>query len=303
MNWEEFITEVKNMLEEKITEDETVKIQHVPKNNGVILTGVCIVKKGGRITPTIYLEEFFERYLDGMELGEIVETVLRKHRSLQNVDETDLEFFGDFEQVKKRIVFRLVNLERNRERLKEMPYMEYLDLAIVFYCHVSMEAECHAAIPVYSRHMKMWNVDKEELWKLARRNTQKLFPCQLINMEQMVMDMMQDFDLDDEDEGNLLPVPMYILTNAYKLNGAAVILYRHVLEDFAKACDGDFYLLPSSIHEVILVPAKECNSLEEMTQMVQDVNEAQVEPEELLADHAYYYSKKRQKLVVSKAEL
>ena len=303
MKWEVFIKEVKYLLEKKIADDEKVKVQQVPKNNGVVLTGVCIVKKGGRITPTIYLEEYYERFLEGLELENIATSILRKHRSLQNVNETDLQFFSDFEEVKKRIVFRLVNLERNRERLKEMPYVEYLDLAIVFYCHVSMEAESHAAIPVYTKHMKMWNVNKEELWKLAKKNTQKLFPCQLIHMEEMVLEMVHDLKVDEEKNGSILPVPMYILTNEYKLNGAATILYKDVLEDFSKACDGDFYLLPSSIHEVILVPAKECNSFDEMTQMVQEVNETQVEAEELLADHAYYYSRKHQKLILSSEEL
>ena len=122
-------------------------------------------------------------------------------------------------------------------------------------------------------------------------------------MEEMVLEMVHDLKVDEEKNGSILPVPMYILTNEYKLNGAATILYRDVLEDFSKACDGDFYLLPSSIHEVILVPAKECNSFDEMTQMVQEVNETQVEAEELLADHAYYYSRKHQKLILSSEEL
>ena len=303
MKWEAFIIEVKRSLESKIKEDENVKIQHVHKNNGVMLTGVCIFKKGGKITPTIYLEDYYEKYLGGLELDDIVNSILKKHRSLQKVECTDLQFFSNFEEVKKRIVFRLVNLERNRERLKEMPYMEYLDLAIVFYCHVSMEKESHAAIPVYTRHMKMWNVKKEELWKLAKKNTQRLYPCELIPMEQMVFEMLQELDVDDVETDSILPVPMYILTNEYRLNGAATVLYKNVLEDFAKACNGDFYLLPSSIHEVILVPAKECNSLEEMTQMVQDVNQTQVEAEELLADHAYYYSRDCKKLILSSAEL
>ena len=299
MNWEAFIIEVKRLLGEQVAHDEKVKIQRVPKNNGIVLTGVCIVKKGGRITPTIYLEDYYESYLGGAQLEDLVTSILRKHRSLQSVEGADLQFFGDFEQVKKRIVFRLVNLERNKERLKEMPYMEYLDLAIVFYCHVSMEAESHASIPIYNKHMKMWNVDKAELWKCAKRNTQKLYPCQLIHIEQMVREMLQELDIDDENSGGLLSVPMYILTNKYRLNGAAVILYKNVLQDFSKACKGDFYLLPSSIHEVILIPANTCSSLEEMTEMVQEVNETQVEAEELLADHAYYYSSEQQRLILS----
>lgn len=297
ISWEEFVVEVRERLAEKVEDEELVKIQHIPKNNGVVLTGVCIMRKGGKITPTIYLEEFYEKYHEGMALEEITDAIVKKHRSLQSIEEKNLDFFADFKQVKERVVFRLVNLERNKDRLKDMPYVKYLDLAIIFYCHVSMEKECHAAIPIYTRHMKMWNVEKEELWKLARKNTPKLFPCKLISMQEMIGEMM---NLDEEEEGSpfdLQSVPMYILTNAYKLNGAAVLLYKHVLADFAKACNGDFYLLPSSIHEVILVPAIGCGCFQEMTEMVREVNESQVEEEELLSDHAYYYSRDMQKLL------
>lgn len=299
MKWEEFINEVKKILEEKVLEGEFVKVQSVPKNNGVMLCGVCIMKKEGKITPTIYLEEFYEKYKDGMKLEEIADSIMERHRNLEGVDGSSLEFFANYEQVKDRIVYRLVNLERNKDRLKDMPYIKHLDLAIIFYCHVSVQMGCHAAIPIYTRHMKMWNVKKEELWKHASKNTQKLFPCQLISMHQMIMDMMEEFEVEEGAEYPLQAVPMYILTNAYKLNGAAVILYKNVLADFAKACNGDFYLLPSSIHEVILVPAQGGSSLNEMTQMVQDVNETQVETEELLADHAYYYSREKQQLFMS----
>ena len=300
MKWEAFIIEVTRLIEEQIEADEKVKIQHVPKNNGILLTGVCIIKKGGRITPTIYLEDYYQNYLGGVALEEIVSSILSRHRSLQSVDGTDLDFFGDFEQVKRKIVFRLVNYERNKERLKEMPYMKYLDFAIVFYCHVSMDQESHASIPLYNKHMKMWNVDKKELWKLAKKNTPKLYPCQLIHMNQMVQEVIQQFDFEGEQEECNVSIPMYILTNEYRLNGAAVLLYKNVLEDFAKACKEDFYVLPSSIHEVIMVPVSCSSSFEEMTQMVQDVNATQVEPDEYLSNHAYYYSRTQQKLLLAK---
>lgn len=300
MKWEEFLTEVASLLEKKVLEGEFVKIQRVPKNNGVVLSGVCIFKKGGKITPTIYLEKFYEKYQEGMELEEIVDAILEKHRSLQCDSETNLEFFTDYEMAKKRIVFRLVNLERNRERLREMPYIPYLDLAIVFYCHVTSEANCHAAIPIYTKHMQMWNVDKEELLKMAMKNTQKLFPCELFSMFGVLQDMIKDIEGDKLEDVDLesCSISMYILTNACKLNGAAVILYKNVLADFANACDGDFYLLPSSIHEVILVPATKNHSMEEFTKMVQEVNEIQVEAEEVLSDHAYYYSREQGKLLL-----
>ena len=85
--------------------------------------------------------------------------------------------------------------------------------------------------------------------------------------------------------------PMYVLTNQNKLNGASCILYEHLLEHFADRLCCDLYILPSSIHEVILIPATSDTSYQELSQMVQEVNDTQVSPEEILSDHVYYFSR------------
>jgi len=292
MNYNEFTTLLRAELEQIVEKDETVHIQHVPKNNGVILTGVCIVRKGGNITPTIYLDEYYDKCVNGCPMEEVAEAVLKRHRKLQEVDEGEFGFFAEFEKVKSRIVFRIVNYERNKDRLQEMPYEKYLDLAVVFYCHVSVKEGGLAAIPIYKHHLKMWNTDKSEILKWAKRNTPKIFPCELIDMKTVIartmgQEEMQEFNQILSDENSF--IPMYVLSNTFKFNGAGVILYKNVLSDFAKACDGNFFLLPSSVHEVILVPASGSASMEELSRMVREVNESQVEAEEFLADHAYYY--------------
>ena len=85
--------------------------------------------------------------------------------------------------------------------------------------------------------------------------------------------------------------PMYVLTNQHKLNGSVCILYQNVLRDFANRLACDFYILPSSIHEVLLIPAANQISYQELSDMVQDVNSSQLSREEILSDHVYYYSR------------
>ncbi|MBR1692441.1 MAG: hypothetical protein IJ711_06645 [Lachnospiraceae bacterium] len=301
MKYEEFITQLELTLSKMVQDDETVHIQKVPKNNGVTLIGICIVRKGGKIIPTIYLDEYYRRLRAGSSMEEIANEILDKHRQLVMTDDKDFGFFTEFEQVKSRIVFRLVNYDRNKERLAQMPYERYLDLAVVFYCHLSAERGGHAAIPIYTQHLKMWKVEKSEVFRWARRNTPKLFPCELTDMKTMIQTVMSEEEKQEcerimREEGSGV-IPMYILTNVHRLNGASVILYRKVLDDFAKSCKGSFFLLPSSIHEVILVPAQNAVSMEELSQMVRDVNETQVEAEEFLSDHAYYYDAESRRLL------
>lgn len=281
--------------------NESVQIQRVPKNNGVILTGICILKKGGKITPTIYLGEYYDRFHDGCGMKEIAEAILQKHRELETIDDADFRFYSDFEKVRSRIVFRLVNYEQNKLRLTEMPFEPYLDLAVVFYCHVETSEGGQAAIPIYKNHMKLWKVGKEELIKHAKKNTPKLFPCEIIDMKSMMPSKTDPKEQEVVermiDEMEHCFMPMFILTNSCKLNGASVILYPHVLSDFAKACGGNFYVLPSSIHEVLLMPDRGKAGLQDMSHMVLEVNRTQLDAEEVLADHAYYYDAEQGRLL------
>ena len=141
----------------------------------------------------------------------------------------------------------------------------------------------------------MWQVSLEEIYDVAFENTPKLLPYELLSMEQVVKNMFSEeedltemeqiFDFENENA-------MYVLSNTSKLNGAAAILYPDILKDFAKSCGCDLYILPSSIHEVILVPAKGKGDIEGLNEMVQDVNATQVEPEEVLSDHVYLFDQK-----------
>ena len=92
-----------------------------------------------------------------------------------------------------------------------------------------------------------------------------------------------------------MDIRMYILTNEFRTNGATTLLYEGILEEIAGMFDSDIILLPSSIHEVILVPAASgdeyLKQLDDFSAMVKEVNETELADEEILSDHAYYYIK------------
>lgn len=306
MKFQEYLEEMKNELEKCILKESgssvEITLQKVTKNNGVIMTGLSVKEKGESIAPTIYMNEEYQRFLEHQSMELSIQNVLKQYEQFRLQEKVDVSFITDFEQMKDFIIYRLVSFERNEERLKEMPYFKYLDFAVVFYCQVSTNQKCNAAIPIYNRHMKMWKTDKDELLKLAKDNTPRLFPCELTSMHSMISEIIKESGEEEQEMWEELSaqecMPMYILSNKYKFNGASVILYQNVLRDFAAACKRNFYLLPSSIHEVILVPEESGTTLEELTQMVREVNQTQVEEEEVLSDHAYYFDKEMLQLFI-----
>jgi hypothetical protein len=219
----------------------------------------------------------------------------------------DVEFFADFEKVKGRIVYKLINYQKNQEILKEIPHRKIFDLAIVYYCLISNDSIGNATILIFNKHMDMWGVLEEELYSISERNTERLLGMEIKNMDDIMMEILQDSvdgRMGGEESRQVMESmkedgkrsPMYVLTNREKMNGAICILYSQVLNDFAQAIGNDLFILPSSIHEVILVPAEPGITKEELERMVKEVNETQVEEEEVLSNQVYFFSRRSGKI-------
>ena len=198
----------------------------------------------------------------------------------------------DFEAVRGLICFKPVNRERNREKLKSMPHRDFLDLAIVYFVPVTIGGEKSGTITVTDHMFRLWQTDEETLYGYALENTRRLYPVILQSLEDVIRDVMGD----DAPEG-LFPerdgipaVPLYVLRcNKGDMSSAAAILYGDILREFGQE-HGNFYILPSSIYEVLLTPAGPGPADGRyMCGMVRAANTEQVLPDEVLSDNAYYY--------------
>lgn len=308
MRFYEFTKEIEKEMNAYMDGKAEVHTSTIQKNNGVKMEGLVIREKGERVAPTIYLNCFYERFLQGMEIEDVIKEIYTIYKSCKNHPLEDAEFFSDYEQVKKRVVYKLIHKERNRKLLEDVPYIPYLDLAIVFYCIVFRQEYGNATILIHKEHIKMWNVTVEELYEQASRNTPVLLPYFIKSIEEI---MGEQFEEKLPKEGKeyvrkamdaVKPasgqISMYVLSNQEKLYGAASILYPNLLKNFAIACGRDFYILPSSVHEVILVPEYDSRDLEGMSEMVKEINELEVAEEEILSDHAYYYDKEEERILL-----
>ena len=176
MEYYEFMEKVKDQLQRLAEEGVCIKLQKIQKNNGILLKGVSILKNVENIFSTIYLDSFFARYQN----GETVETIAREIMDLYQIyrieEPIDPDFYCDFSNVWDHIVCKVINYEKNRELLKNIPYLRYLDLAIVFYCRIQDEQIGKGTILIHNSHLKLWSITDSELSESAKYNTKNPLP-------------------------------------------------------------------------------------------------------------------------------
>lgn len=295
MNFQKFTNTVVEKMRQLLGEEYQVEIQQVRKNNDVLLSGLTIHCKKLNIVPTIYLESFYELYQNNVPIDNIILKIKSIYEESIPKENVDLEFFRDFEKVKDRIVYRLIHAERNKERLKEIPHIPFWDLAICFsYAFWSSELG-DGMILIQNNHMENWNVNYSQLMQLAEVNTPRLFPVAFYGINEVLKQVHLDIDLNECGEEQL-----YVLTNRQKMHGAAVILYPKTLISVAEQLKGDFYILPSSIHEVLILRTERFEAMQRegklLHEMIRDINRAQLSAEEVLSDYPYFYNSAEHKL-------
>lgn len=291
MEFTNFTTLVQREVEKRAGENYRVKLNDVMKNNGVVLRGITLMQDDSNISPTIYLNPYYDAYENGdTTLGTVIDEVIDTYERNKINRSIDMKFFLNYETVRSRIIFKLINTEKNQELLRDVPYIPFHDLSIVFQCLVSEERFGNASILIHNVHLQLWKVNARELYECALENTPLLQGYELADMNTVLEEMKALGGIDDEEiEDMQQEVPMYVLSNKSRINGASCILYKDILKDFAMVVDKDLYVLPSSIHEVILLPSDGTQESEQLKEMVREINQSQVEKEEVLSDSVYYY--------------
>ncbi len=288
-----FLNQIREELEKRIGTDVKIKMQEVRKNNNVIYYGLIMQKAEHNIAPTLYLNHFYEMYQQGAGMEEILQRILEAYEGGEVKESIDMDFFCRFDEVKERIAYRLINAERNKELLEQIPHILFLDLAICFYYAFSHERLGEGMILIHNSHMDMWGADTKALKHLAEENTKRLFPPTMVSMKMLFTELL-------EEEG---APELYVLTNEKKCQGAAAMLYPNILEEMADKLGGNFYILPSSIHEVILLKERGDERAKDLRSMILEANSTQVATEEVLSDYPYYYDAKEKKVTVLREEM
>ncbi len=264
-----------------------ISFQTITKNNDVRLHGCLLRRNESHIAPTLYMENFYDLYKDGMSVGETADAMLKICvNSLDDVRE--FEFAPeDWESVRKMIGMKVLGYERNPELLQRVPYIRYEDLAVVF-IFVLKEAGITGGVAVITSELSgLWGISAEELFAQARQSAPVLLEPVVSNIRNMIGDCPEEVEEIIDDPENA--VDMYILTNKSQTYGASALFYPGLLEKITDYLGGGFYILPSSVHEVILIP-EAAGEPDALRRMVQEVNRCEVPEDMILSDNVYYYN-------------
>lgn len=299
MNYETFKSSAVSSIQSYFGENATVTLHSITKNNNIQLDGLMIQSSSLNISPTIYLNYYYEDYLAGKSLSSVFDEIISSYQEHLPPENMDLSFFTDYHKAKYHIIYKLINYSQNAELLTDVPHFRFLDLAVVFCCYLTddVSGTCgNATILIHNHHLSFWNITADLLYELAIKNTPILLPYDLKSMEDVLQSLCPDFNVSKNntdyctDESNETP-PMYVLTNTEKLYGASAILYPDILASFAELIDSDLYILPSSIHEVLLLPKHKITNPSELDNIIREVNTSQVLKEDILSDHAYRFER------------
>lgn len=315
MKYEVFLQAVKDDLEKRLGSDYQITLCAIPKNNGIIRDGVSICRMQEEIAPTIYLNDFFCRAEEGQPLTDVLDSIYHLYLSNPGLPYLDSRALSSYQEIKSRIVYKLINIQANLPLLKKLPYIPFHDMAMV--CYLLMEQKEHGYMTalVHKEHLKTWRVREKELFTAAIQNTPTLLPPIIQPMNEMLKQLAQDafgesfqgesLDelLETANERRMQQNPMfpdlYVLTNSAGVNGAACMAYPYVIKNFADRIGQDLIILPSSIHEVLLVADYGNYNYDELSALVKNINDSEVPAEDQLSNQIYCYSRENDAITIA----
>lgn len=285
MEFKEFEEKMMEMLREKFGDSAEISGQEILKDNGITRRGILLKQEGERFNPVLYLDWAYERYQAGETAEEVLGQMLGDNNGQISEMETAWDFqpeqLRDYSHVKEHLRLRMVNFGKNTELLQDMPYVRWNDLAVVFYYEIEGG---QAQIQVNNGHLGLWGKTAETLYRDAMDNMKNSVPDELFPLSDLIR-MMAPPDMGEEP-------PIHVLTNSTGRYGAAAMLYTEKIRELADSTGYDLVILPSSLHEVLLVPDME-EKRQGYREMVCEVNRTVVEPEEVLSDNIYRYSREK----------
>lgn len=286
---EAIVKELVGAVKEIAGSGYSVTAQKTTKNNGVKMLGIEIRKPEETVVPRLYVDGIVDRVKDGfMTVEDAAKEVFEMYQNIETPEiEMNVEKLIDRKFILDHVEYRLVNAERNAEKLKDIPGKKIADLVAIYRVVASTGEDGMMSYVLTKVILDRSGISFEELDEAAKKNTEKsgfsVRTMSEVMCELMGVNVGQEIEEPDGPQ-------MYILTNARKLHGANIMLYKEYLEIAAEKMNGDFYIIPSSIHELIAVPVS-AQGLEQLREMVKEVNDNQLTPGEILGYEVYRYNR------------
>lgn len=302
MTYEAFKQTVIMYLMQELDDSYDVQETSQTKNNDIVLDTLIVHKRGAETGRVINLNGMYQLVATGKySMSQMLTSVVRECVAKPPFTWKNLSWIADYEQAKHKICCKLVNTAANKELLKEVPSVPYLDLSIVFIVDIlpTIDGPDRAyTIQVTNAMLEAWGASTDELFPVAMENTQRSYPATLQSMEETLIEIARANGREmpeackQEMHADLGKRPMFVLSCLGHANGAIAITYPDVLKIVADKVGCDLVVIPSSIHEWIVVADNDKNDLMFLNTFIEGVNEQFIQSEEHLANHAYMYSRK-----------
>lgn len=292
MEFNEFLEEIKNVISDKVGSDVDVFVNSIIKNNDVRLSGLVFKKAGVNAAPTVYMQHFYEQYLDGSDINDIADKIIEIYVDSSLKDDFSADFYMNYDNVKDTLFCKLVSFDKNHDVLENAIHEKYLDLAVTVYCSIDSMEIGNASIQVRYEHLRMWDKTPSEVIAVAKSNTFKNMNFRFRSICEVLESMNRSFEGVCNND-----VPMYVATNETGYFGAVVMLDANKLKEYGDYIGSDYYIIPSSIHEIIIFPVDIEDDISCINMLVREVNASELSEEDVLSDHVYRYCRDREVLI------
>ena len=290
---EQFVADVKDRLAEQGA-DVKVSVNEVNKLNESY-EAITVTPEGSNIGVNMSLEKFYDAVQDGTPYDSVVDKAVDViNNGIDKRPEIDVESLTDYSQMKEKLAMEVVSAEANKDMLQNVPHQNMEDMAVVYRFVLNSDEDGRASILVTNQILDHMGVTPEQLHADAMENAPQIKPAEIKGMSEVMAEMM---GYDQAAMMGIVPVApedeqMFVATVPDKVHGAGVLAYQDFMDQAAERVGGDFFILPSSIHEVLIVPDNGKMDLKELENMVKEVNETQVAPADKLTDSVYHYDSK-----------
>lgn len=289
LSYEEFELELMKELTKRYPDANIVKKSRYKFNR--IKKGI-VIEGPGNIHPTVYPEELYEAYQRWEDMELVIHSI-DVAVECEKVEEFKT-IIKNWDKAKEYIYPYIVNLDKNQLCMdcNEYVYREQLDFAHSIYLELPDDKDGGlACVNVTKNLLELWNVSEDEVFDIAKKNAKYVVkPMKEVIAELLDVDC-SELEISDDNA-------MYVLSNKTRNRGAAGLLDLELLNKTAEDLQSNYYILPSSIHELIFVLEESAPTKEILKEMVEEINQTQVKEEEFLSNNIYYYSRAKKDIVI-----
>ena len=254
MEFNDFCNEIRDNIGEYLLgyDFDNIQLQEVTHNNNTTHTGLLISRSEINVAPTIYMEQYYKQYQDTGDMDAVIKEIADVYKgSLESTNDMPVEIFNQKEQYFSNCYLKVVNYEKNKDMLQDVPYKKYMDLAVTIRMLVRVDETGMASAIVTHDHTARLGINEKDLYAAALKNTEFLFPVRIDKLEDVIRKL-DSYGLAQEE---LPDTGIYVLSNLPRIAGATSILYaQDQITELAEEHGCGFYIVPSSTHEVLLCP-------------------------------------------------